>query len=149
MNTIKNKGVNDEQMDDRESKNTRWNKMINEAGKIANVFVQWQSMTLILLGMFIQFFFTPNKTLRVAVLILISSIFVAWSIVPALVDIINIFISAKHKILIDSNIYRALLGSSTLISVELLALIIKFAPKAVENRMTNYLGVKKNDNRDE
>lgn len=117
--------------------------MINEAGKITTFIQQTQALWAVLLGMFVQFWFGDRRGLKVAITIAISSMFVAFFFVPAIVDVLNA-IAMKlfdFKIESDSNIAIMLYASSSLISIEFIAILIRFLPKTAERKITKYLGV--------
>lgn len=106
----------------------------NAVLKTMQVFNEIQMTVAVLFGMFMQFFLGENKTWRVAFTILFSSVFVAMYVVSPLVEIIGIEYSSKKAI--------ALYALSSLISTELIAILIILTPKAFRQKLVKYLGIK-------
>ena len=99
----------------------------------------------ILLGMVIQYMFSTSKNAKGVFIIITITIFAAWFIVPMLIDIINLFLNSAgshHKIAHDSRIATGMYATSSLVSVELVALFIKLMPKIAQEKVNKYLGVK-------
>lgn len=117
--------------------------MINDMGKFANFVQQTQALWAVLLGMFVQFWFGDRRGGRVALTIVMSSVFVALYFVPALIDILNAMTVKmfSFKISSDSNIAIMFYASSSLISIEIMAIVIKILPEAVEQKVSKFLGV--------
>jgi len=90
-------------------------------------------MTAVVFGMFMQFIFGAEKSLWVGVLIVVSSVFVALYVVAPSLIVFDI----QHE-----RIKAALYALSSLISVELLALLLVFLPKALREKVKVFLGVK-------
>ncbi len=117
--------------------------MINEVSKFTAFIQQTQTLWAVLLGMFVQFWFGDKKSLRVAATISISSLFVAFYFVPSLIDIVNAITTRMFSFEVGegSNIAIMFYASSSLISIELMAVLIKILPRAAEERINKYLGV--------
>jgi len=93
-----------------------------------------QIMTAIIFGMFLQFFLGNNKTAKIAVTIIASSVFVAMYVVAPVVEILGISE--------DSKIAVALYALSSLISMEALAILLTLMPMAFKEKLSKYLEVK-------
>jgi len=93
-----------------------------------------QIMFAVLFGMFVQFFFGSSKTFKIGMSITVSSIFVAMYIVSPLLDAIGIADNSKIAI--------ASYALSSLISMEILGIIITLMPLALKERLSKYLEIK-------
>ncbi len=93
-----------------------------------------QIMTAIIFGMFMQFFLVSNKTWRVAAFIGASGMFVASYVVYPAIEFVGIEESSRLAV----SIYAL----SSLLSMEILAIILTFFPLAVKDRLTKILGIK-------
>lgn len=102
--------------------------------KTIQVFNEIQMMVAVLFGMFMQFFLGETKTWRVAFSILFSSLFVAMYAVPPIIEIIGLDNGSKTAI--------ALYALSSLISTEIIAILIIITPKAFRQKLVKYLGIK-------
>jgi len=107
--------------------------------KAMQVFNEIQMSVAVIFGMFIQFFLGENKTWRVAFTIIISSIFVAMYITAPLIEILGIDVGSKKAI--------ALYAISSLISTEMIVILIVITPKAFRQRLVKFLGIKDDSNR--
>lgn len=94
-----------------------------------------QIMFAVIFGMFIQFFFGGNKTVKVASTIVVSSVFVAMYIVSPLIEIMGI--SDESRVAIG------LYALSSLISMEMLAILLTVMPEVFRSRLKKYLEVGK------
>lgn len=94
-----------------------------------------QIMTAIIFGMFIQFFFGGSRTWRVALTISFSSVFVAMYIVSPIIEISGI--SEESRVAVG------LYALSSLISMEMLAILLTVMPEAFKQRLRKYLEVTK------
>lgn len=102
--------------------------------KVLHVFNEVQMTVAVLFGMFMQFFLGETKTWRVACYIMCSSLFVAWYIVFPIVELMDIEQSGRIAV--------AMGAISSLISTEIIAILIKVAPKAFRQKLVKYLGLK-------
>ena len=94
-----------------------------------------QIMFAVIFGMFIQFFFGSSRTVKVASTIVVSSVFVAMYIVSPVVEIAGISE--------DSRLAVGLYALSSLISMEMLSIILTVTPEAFRQRLKKYLEVGK------
>ena len=91
-------------------------------------------MTAIVFGAFMQFIFGDNRSIKVGVTIILSSIFVAVYIVaPFVIPWLDIS---------DEQIKAGIYATSSLISVELMAILIAILPTAAKDKAIKYFGVK-------
>ena len=93
-----------------------------------------QIMTAVIFGMFVQFFLGSNKTIKIATTIIVSSVFVAMYIVSPLVEVLGIGD--------DSKIAISLYALSSLISMEVLGILLTAMPLALKEKLTKYLEIK-------
>jgi len=93
-----------------------------------------QIMTAVIFGMFIQFFLGSNKTIKIAATIIASSMFVAMYVVSPLIEFSGIGDNSKIAI--------SLYALSSLISMEVLGILLTVMPLAFRERLTRYLEVK-------
>jgi len=112
--------------------------------KLSTFLEQTQILWAVLLGMWIQFWFGDKKNTKLFMSIAIASIFVSLYLVPAVLDIINAITTRvfSFEVKPGSNIAIMIYASSSLISMELLAILIKVLPKGAEKKFMKYLGVK-------
>ncbi len=108
--------------------------MQDKLHEISEAIHESQVMTAIIFGMFMQFFLVSSKTWRVAVFIGASAMFVASYVVSPTIEYIGI---AE-----DSRIAVSIYALSSLLSMEILAIILTFFPLAVKARLTKILGIK-------
>ncbi len=107
--------------------------------KTIQVFNEVQMVVAVLFGMLVQFFLGETKTWRVAFTIIISSVFVAMYIVSPLIEILGISNESRKAI--------ALYALSSLISTEMIVILIVVTPKAFRQKLVKYLGIKDDGNR--
>jgi hypothetical protein len=103
--------------------------------KIQALIHDMQIMAAVIFGMFVQFFLGRTKSWRMVATIIISSICVAWFVVPILLEVFRL--EAKSAVGV------AIYGLSSVISVELLAVLIAMLPKAVRDRVESALEIDK------
>ncbi len=108
--------------------------MQDKLHEISEAIHESQIMTAIIFGMFIQFFFGGSRTWRVALAITFSSVFVAMYIVSPAIEILGICDESKTAV--------ALYALSSLISMEMLAIVLTIMTMAFKEKLTKYLGVK-------
>ena len=94
-----------------------------------------QIMFAVIFGMFIQFFFGSSKTLKVAATIVASSVFVAMYIVSPIIELVGI--SEESRVAIG------LYALSSLISMEMIAIIITVTPDVFRGRLKKFLEIGK------
>ncbi|MDQ7084432.1 MAG: hypothetical protein Q9M36_05670 [Sulfurovum sp.] len=94
---------------------------------------EMQILVAVLFGMFVQFFFGNTKNTRVALTVVISSLFVALYIVPPLIDML--------KIKSDGVLAISGYALSSVMSIEILSLIIDDPTSSMREKAENYLGV--------
>jgi len=107
--------------------------MSDGAVKVMQVYQDVQGIVAVLFGMFVQFFLGDQRGLKVAITVVISSVFVALFIVPAILEVAGIAPSSKLAI--------AMYALSAVISIEMLAVILKVLPEAIRIRTERFLGV--------
>ena len=113
--------------------------------KTYNFIHETQLYAAILLGMLIQYMFSTTKTAKALFVIVTITIFSAWFLVPMAIDILNLFLNGvgiAYQIEHGSRIATGLYATSSLISVELVAILIKVMPKLAQEKINKYLGVK-------
>lgn len=103
--------------------------------KIQTLIHDMQIMFAVIFGMFVQFFLGRTKSWRMGTTIVISSVCVAWFVVPILLEILRL--EAKSAVGV------AIYGLSSVISVELLAVLIAMLPQAVRDRVESALEIDK------
>lgn len=99
-----------------------------------NVFWNIQTNLLLIFGMILQILMGEKQGAKLIITVVIATLFVGWFITPALIEISHVDP--------DSKIAQMMLAMSALISVEIIAVIITIAPKAVAERVRAFLGVK-------
>jgi len=102
--------------------------------EIVGMLHETQIMGAVIFGMCVQFFIGKSKTAKVALTIVVSSLFVALYIVPVIVEIVGVPDTSKIAI--------SLYALSSLISVELLAVLITLLPGAIRRKTLDTLGIK-------
>lgn len=119
--------------------------MLDPAHKTFQFIADWQTLFGVLLGAILQFAMGDKRTVKVAILIALSSIFAAWFIVPALIEGANVttaqLLGTPELIAPDGKIAKAMYALSALISVEFLAFTIQALPVAIRARTKQFLGV--------
>jgi len=107
--------------------------MTNEASRVLQFYQEIQVTVAVLFGMFVQFFLGERKGFKVAFTVVVSSLFVALFIVPAILEVAGIKA--------DSKLAVALYALSAVISIEMLSIILKVLPEAIRIRTKRFLGV--------
>lgn len=112
--------------------------------KLQIFFHHTKELWAVILGMFVQYWFGDVKSRRIVITIIISTIVVAVYFVPMVIEILNMVLlkMASLKITPDSKIAIALYAFSTIISVDILAIIINILPKGLNRQAKKYLGIK-------
>ena len=95
-----------------------------------------KALTGVFSGAILQYFFGVKKGYRIAFIIALSSLFVAFFILSPMLD--------HYEITPDSSIRIIVYSLSALISVELISLIIKVLPAHLSKRLLKGLGVDNN-----
>ncbi len=107
--------------------------------KTVQLYYDFQSLFAVIFGMFVQFIFGDKRTWRMGFLIFLSATFVAMYIVPSALELITIFTAIE--IATDSKIAIAMYALSSLLSMEILALVISILPRGIGIRVKKFLGV--------
>ena len=107
--------------------------------KAVQVYYEFQSIFAVIFGMFVQFIFGDKRTWRIGLLIFVSAVFVSLYIVPVMLEIMTIFTSMDMSA--DGVIAITMYALSSLLSMEILAIIISVLPKGISARLKKYLGV--------
>ena len=102
-------------------------------GVLTAILKDLEIMTAVIFGAFMQFMFGSNKSIRTGVIIVLSSVFVAMYVVFPLM----VFLDMEGE-QFTAGVYAL----SSLISVEILAILITFLPKAMSSKVKNFIGVK-------
>lgn len=108
--------------------------MINGTDKIVQYYNEIQGVVAVILGLILQYFLGDARGAKIAFIITISTLFVALFIAPAIIEALSISPTSK--------LANAIYALSALVSVELLAIFIKFLPDAVRIKTEQYLGVR-------
>ena len=87
----------------------------------------------LIVGTWLQFWFAVNKSFKLFVMIVVSTAFVAFTVLSPILDIMKV----PH----DSPIRVLVYSLSALISVEIINLIITLLPKAVKKRIKEKLNL--------
>jgi len=98
-----------------------------------NGFWNIQTNVLLIFGMILQVLMGGKQGFKLIATVIIATLFVGWYITPALIEISHIDPESK--------IAQMMLAMSALVSVEIIAVIITVAPKAVAERVRSFLGV--------
>ncbi len=111
-------------------------------------FHQTKELWAVMLGMFIQYWFGEKKCHRIVITIILSTLVVAMYFVPMLIEVLNMVLSKMFQLKIenDSKIAIALYAFSTIISVDILSMLINILPEGMKKQAKKYLGVD-NENR--
>ena len=112
---------------------------LHHTSALMQFYQEIQSTVAVIFGMVVQFIFGDRRTLRMFMLIVISSVFVAMYIVPSFIDLLTIL--TKHKIDHDSRFAITLYALSSLLSMEILAFIIKVLPSKASAKLSKFLGI--------
>ena len=102
--------------------------------KIIELANSWQSETALIFGMVLQFFLSPVKNVKIFTAILLSSFFVAIYVIDPFIDVM--------RIETGTNMEKSLYAISSLLSMEILSLIINIVPKGVSMFLRKKLGLK-------
>lgn len=102
--------------------------------KAMQIFNEIQMIVAVLFGMAMQFFLGENKTAKVALGVIASSVFVAMYVVAPAIE----FFGLEG----DSKLAIALYAMSSLISMEIIAILILIMPKIFRQKVFKWLGVK-------
>ena len=106
----------------------------NKIYQLSGIIHESQIMFAVVFGMFIQFFFGSDKTLKIGMSITISSVFVAMYIMSPLIEIIGIDSNSKIAI--------ALYALSSLISMEILSIVLTLMPLAFREKLSKLLEIR-------
>lgn len=98
-----------------------------------NIFWNVQTTVLLIFGMILQVLMGGKHGVKLILTVIVATLFVGWFITPAIIELFNIPQSSK--------LAQMVLAMSTLISVEIVALIITVAPKAVSRRVREFIGL--------
>ena len=118
--------------------------------KLQTFFTQTKELWAVMIGMFIQYWFGDKKSYRIVVTIVLSTVVVAMYFVPMLIEILNMVLGKMFQLRIeaDSKIAIALYAFSTIISVDILSIIINILPDGMKLQAKKYLGVSNENNRE-
>jgi hypothetical protein len=106
---------------------------MNMPNNIFTILKDIEVITAIIFGAIMQFIFGTNRSIKVGFIIILSSIFVSsYLILPLL----NIFEIENEQI--KAGIY----ATSSLISVELMAVAIAILPEAAREKAKKFFGIK-------
>ena len=101
--------------------------------KGAQFYHEFQSLFAVIFGMVVQFVFGDSKTWRMFFLIVVSSIFIAVYMMPSVIDMMSIKT--------DGNFAITMYALSSLMSMEILAILISVLPRAIKGKVSKFLGV--------
>ncbi len=101
--------------------------------KGTQLYQEFQALFAVIFGMVVQFVFGDSKTWRMFFLIFVSSLFIAVYVMPSFIDLIDI----KP----DGNFAITLYALSSLMSMEILAILISVLPRAIKGKVSKFLGV--------
>ncbi len=107
--------------------------MFDIFGKASVWINESQVMVAVIFGAFVQFFFGKTKNAKVAVTVVVSSIFVALYIVPPIVELLRIASDGSWAI--------TLYALSSVVSIEILSMVIAILPLAMRERVEEYLQI--------
>ena len=106
----------------------------NKIHQLSEMIHESQIMFAVIFGMFVQFFFGSSKTFKIGMSITVSGIFVAMYIVSPLLDIAGVADNSKIAI--------ASYALSSLISMEILSVILTMMPLAFREKLSKILEIK-------
>jgi uncharacterized BrkB/YihY/UPF0761 family membrane protein len=117
--------------------------------KVQTFFHHTKELWAVMIGMFIQYWFGEKKSHRIIITIILSTLVVALYFVPMIIEILNMVLGKMFqlKIELDSKIAIALYAFSTIISVDILSMIINILPEGMKKQAKKYLGVDDANNR--
>ena len=101
--------------------------------KAAQFYQEIQSIAAVVFGMVMQFVLGDAKNWRMFFLIVSSGLSIAVFLMPSVVEFL--------KIKTDGNFAITLYWLSSLLSVEILAIIMRVLPRGVSIRLSKFLGV--------
>lgn len=107
---------------------------MNETEKVLKVYSEVQGLVAVMLGLLLQYFLGDKRGAKIALVITLSTLFVALFIAPAIVETLGINPVSK--------IANAIYALSALMSVEIIAFCIRVLPEAVRVKAEKYLGVR-------
>lgn len=107
--------------------------MYETLAKANGFFTDVQVMSAVIFGMFVQFFLGSPKNLKIAITVVLSSLFLALFIMPAVIETVGLNPDSKLAI--------SLYALSAVMSIELLAILLKVLPAAISTKAKQYLGV--------
>lgn len=107
--------------------------MIHGADKVLIFYGEVQAIVAVMLGLMLQYFMGEQRGGKIAFTITLSTLFVALFITPAVIEVAGINPDGKVAI--------ALYALSAIMSVEMLAILIKVLPEAMRVRTKKFLGV--------
>lgn len=108
--------------------------VLNGTDKVMQYYNEIQGVAAVILGLLLQYFLGDGRGAKIALIITLSTLFVALFIAPAIIEALNINPASKLS--------NAIYALSALMSVEMLAIFIKVLPEAIRIRTEKYLGVK-------
>ena len=116
--------------------------MINNTLKeVSDFYSHTQALFAIIFGLVFQYFLGDKRGLRIAIVMTASTLFVALFIAPAIVEILTMFAHIDPSGKVAISIYAL----SSIVSVELMAIIITAMPKAFGAKLKKMLGVDYDD----
>ena len=108
--------------------------MLNGTDRAIQYYNEIQGVAAVILGLLLQYFMGDGRGAKIALIITLSTLFVALFIAPAIIEALGIDPTSKLS--------NAIYALSALMSVEMLAIFIKVLPEAIRIRTEKYLGVK-------
>lgn len=111
--------------------------MLNGTDKVMQYYNEIQGVAAVILGLLLQYFLGDGRGAKIALIITLSTLFVALFIAPAIIEALGVNPASKLS--------NAIYALSALMSVEMLAIFIKVLPEAVRIKTEKYLGVKNAD----
>ena len=116
--------------------------MINSTIKeVSDFYGHTQAFLAILFGLVFQYFLGNKRGLRIVIVITASTLFVALFIAPAIIELLTMFVHIDPSGKVAISIYAL----SSIVSVELMAIIITAMPKAFGAKLKKMLGVEYDD----
>ena len=109
------------------------------------IIVEFKLYMSIVLAMFLQFMASENKTYRLFVVLVSSTLLVAFAFVPAMIELINLLLSTipkvAYKIEDGSKVATMLYASSALISIEFISILMRKLPEGISSYIKRAIGV--------
>jgi hypothetical protein len=118
-------------------KTAKKGKEMSGAKEIIEAYNQIQGLVAVLLGLLLQYFLGDKKGIRIAIVITSSTLFVALFIAPAIIETVSMLVDIQPTGKIAISIYAL----SSLMSVELLAILITILPSAIGTKIKKMMGV--------